>query len=69
MLSDKIKIILKTKKWTQVRLAKELDISPSRLNNYFNDKNDTTAIWLKDSIDKIYKECISIQNNLIRSSK
>ncbi len=56
-ISDKIKKILKTKKWTQTRLASELKISPARLNTYYLDKNDPSADWVIDSIDKLHKEC------------
>ena len=56
-ISDKIKKILKTKKWTQTRLAAELKISPARLNTYYLDKNDPVADWVIESIDKLYKEC------------
>ncbi len=57
-LSDKIKKILKTKKWTQVRLAKHLKISAPRLNNYYKNKNLPTSDWLIESIEKIYQECL-----------
>lgn len=57
LIPDKIKKILRTKKWTQVRLAKELNISPSRLNHYYHELNTPVADWVIDKIDKLYKEC------------
>ena len=57
LISDKIRIILTRKKWTQKRLAKELKISPSRLNKYYHDKNSPVADWVKEAIDKLYNEC------------
>lgn len=56
-LSDKIKKILKTKRWTQSRLAGFLKISPARLNTYYKDKNSPAVDWLLESIEKLYQEC------------
>lgn len=57
-LSDKLKIIMKKKKWTQTRLALALSVSPQRLNTYYNNKNAPTVDWLKESIEKLYQECL-----------
>lgn len=57
LISDKIKKILKKKHWTQCRLAKELKINPSRLNNWLHDKNSPQAEWLEDKINDLFLEC------------
>lgn len=57
-LSDKIKKILKTKKWTQSRLARDLKISTARLNNYYRDKNQPVVDWLTEAIERLYQECV-----------
>lgn len=57
-LSDKIKKILKTKKWTQSRLALFLKISPARLNTYYKDRNQPAVDWLAEQIDQLYQECL-----------
>ena len=57
-ISAKIKKILKNHHWTQTRLAKELNIIPSRLNHWIKDKNNTKAEWLVDKIDILYNQCV-----------
>ncbi len=56
-LSEKLKIILKYRRWTQTRLAKYLGISPPRINNWLHNKNKPNAEWLTDRIDKLFNEC------------
>ena len=53
-MPEKIKFILKQKRWTQARLSKYLKISPQRLNVYYHEKNHPVAEWVKTSIDELY---------------
>lgn len=65
LIQDKIKKILTVKKWTQTRLAKELGISASRLNNWYNDKNSPVADWVIEKLDKLYEACVKFQNGIL----
>lgn len=54
-MSEKIKKILKAKKWTQTRLAKHIGISAQRLNNYIHSKvNHPSQDWITDKIEDMY---------------
>ena len=53
-MRDKIKKILKAKKWTQTRLAKHIGISVQRLNNYIHEKSKPNQDWITDKIEEMY---------------
>ncbi len=57
ILEEKLRQILKKKRWTQNRLAKHIGVIPSRLNNWLHGKSHPNAEWLTDKIDALYSEC------------
>lgn len=57
-LTDKIKKILKVKKWRQKRLAEELGVSAQRLNHWLQKGTFPDEQWIIDKIDSLYYECI-----------
>lgn len=59
MISRKIKVILQTKKWRQVRLAKHLGINPPRLCYWLHGMTEPKEEWIIQEINKLYEECIN----------
>ena len=66
-MQEKIITILKTKKWKQNRLAKELGVSASRLNGWYKGYTEPKELWLIEKIDKLYQECLEKKKPLIVS--
>ena len=64
-MRDKIIFILKSKKWKQNRLAKELGVSASRLNGWYKGHTKPKELWIIEKIDKLYNECIQNKKPLI----
>lgn len=65
LLSDKIKYILKRKKWTQLRMSQEIGISAPRLNKYYHDRNNPVADWVVEAINELYNKTLN-EDKLIK---
>ena len=62
-MKDKIKQILKAKKWTQTRLAKYIGISVQRLNNWLHKPYTPGEEWIEEKINQMYNK-LEKQNSL-----
>lgn len=57
-MKNKIIDILKAKKWTQTRLAKEIGVTSTRINNWYKGYNEPKELWIIDKINKLHNECM-----------
>ena len=63
-MKEKIIFILKGKKWKQIRLAKELGVSPTRLNQWYKGHTEPKELWLIEKVDKLYNECLTLRKKV-----
>ncbi len=65
-IQKKLCEILKKTKWTQSRLATEIGVSASRLNNWYKGHNLPVADWIPDKIDNLYNKYVGIPTGGIK---
>lgn len=65
-MKEKIKEILKSKKWTQTRLAKHIGISVQRLNNWIHNKCSPGEEWISEKINTMHAnlKCSDVEKSL-----